>query len=313
MTQLQSAPPRRDAKPRTDLLSRKFFNPSDRQLAWLLILPGLALIVLLLLAPVLLAVMDSFRDVRMGDTEGPFVGFANYLALYQDPAFLSALWRSLVWTVANVGLQTAVGLGMALVLHANIRGKIFVRTAALLPYVVPIVVVALVWRFILNPSQGIVSLPHAHGFGDAPTGLLNSEATAFLTTALISVWRFTPFMLILFLARLQTVPRELYDAAAVDGAGYWRTFSAVTLSWLKPVIVVAMLLRTLWIFADFDIIYLMTAGGPLQSTTTLPLLVRAAGFAENDAGKASAVGTVIALILLVVYIIYLKVFDKNKT
>lgn len=288
------------------------YEESDRRLAWLLVAPGLGLMGLLLLAPLALAVVDSVHATSMATGSGPFVGLANYAELLLSEEFYRALIRTVLWVITNVVGQTLVGLAVALVLHESFRGRGVVRAIVLIPYVAPIIVVALVWRFILNETFGLVSYPQAYGWTDTTPTLLSRPDTALPTVLLVNIWRYVPFMVILFLARMQTVPPELYDAAAVDGAGYWRSTWSITIAWLRPVIVIAMLLRTIWAFADFDLLFLLAHGGPLSATTTLPLLLRTIAFDRLDGGMASALGVTMAAVLFGAYLVYQRAYRKSE-
>jgi multiple sugar transport system permease protein len=244
---------------------------------------------------------------------GPFVGLENYVTLIQAPEVREAAGRTLVWTVANVAIQTVLGMMIALLVHAGLRGQTLARGLVLFPYMVPAIVVALVFRFLFNDVTGVVNylLISAH-LVTRPVAWLSSPDSALWAAIAVNCWKYTPFMVIVFLARLQTVPLELYDAARIDGATAWDEFRYVTFPWIRPVLLIAMLLRTIWTVNDFDLIYLLAFGGPLSATTTVPILIRGIAFSKQDIGMASALALCAALLLCVAAWIYLREYRRSE-
>ena len=187
-----------------------------------------------------------------------------------DPLFYNRCGRRL-YDDAHL-FQTVLGVGIALLLHRTIFGIAFFRGLLLFPYIVPTVVIALIWRWIFNPEIGVVNYGlQAAGIINAPIYWLSTPTMAMASTIMLNVWKYTPFVVICVLARLQTVPLELYDAAKVDGAGTIRRFFDVTLPQLREVLVVVIVFRTIWTFNKFEEIYLLTKGGPGTSTFNLAI------------------------------------------
>jgi ABC-type sugar transport system permease subunit len=255
---------------------------------------------------------DSTFSIHTLTRARRFVGADNYLWLAQDPGVRAALGRSLVWTAGTVLGQVLVALGLALLLNRQIAGRGLYRTLVLFPYIVPTVVAALIFRFMLEPTVGIVNyLLQAGGLIAAPQAWLATPSTAMTAVILIGIWKHMPFMVVLLLGRLQAVPTELYEAARIDGSNAWQELRHITLPWLLPVLTVAMLLRTIWAFNEFDIIYLLTSGGPLTATTTMPLIIRQIAFSTLDMGKASAVALAMCVMLLGAVGLYFCIYQRS--
>ncbi len=286
----------------------------DRLFATAMVLPAVVLLTALAIYPFLTAVQSSFYRIHTLTRVERFVGLQNYRLILQDAVFWASLGRSLVWTVTGVGVQLVLGLAVSLLLHAELRGRFLARGIVLFPYLVPAVVAALVWRFMLNPLTGFANyvLVDVLGIVREPVAWLADPGTALAAVIAVGIWKFTPFMVILFLARLQTTPPELYEAARIDGAGPWRAFRFVTLPWLMPTILVAALLRTIWMFNHFDVVYLMAFGGPVQATTTLPVLIRATAFEYHQMGMAAAISMCMVAILTVLAYHYARLYRKAE-
>jgi ABC-type sugar transport system permease subunit len=222
--------------------------------------PALAAIALVALFPIAWTLWESLHlhDLRMPWRGRPFVGVANYAEIAGDLRFWGALAHTVMFTVAVVTLEVVLGLALALLLDQPVRGRGALRVAALLPWAIPTVVVALVWRFIFEIQ--------------APWWFV-SPSVAWVPIVAADVWRMTPFVAILLLAGLQQIDPAIYEAARMDGAGMWRRFREITLPLLKPALVVAVLFRALDAFRVFDLIFVMTGGGP--GTATEPLSVYA--------------------------------------
>jgi ABC-type sugar transport system permease subunit/ABC-type glycerol-3-phosphate transport system substrate-binding protein len=260
----------------------------DARLAWPLVLPALAVIGLVALFPLGWTVWESlhFHDLRMPWRGRPFVGLDNYAALLSSGRFWSAFGRTLIFTAASVSLELVIGLAVALVLDWSIRARGALRALALLPWAIPTVVAALVWRFLFEPS-----------------GWLTHSLLAWVPLVLADVWKTTPFVALLLLAGLQTIDARLYEAARIDGAGAWQRLRFVTLPLLRPAIVVALLFRTLDAFRVFDLPYVLTGGGPGTATEPIALLTFSTLLSSLRFGYGAALsvlvfGTAFSLALL---------------
>ena len=266
---------------------------TDRQLSLLMVAPALSLMVFYVLYPLWVVVSSSFMSFSRLAGPGTWVGLDNYRWLIEGQQFLPALGKSVYYTVANIVLQTILGLLIAVLLNLSLPGRNLARGVILFPFIVPGVVAAFVWNYMFDDLTGVVNyvLLSTHVLKD-PIGWLSSPATAMNTVVAISIWKYEPVMIILFLARLQTVPTEIVEAARVDGANALQLLRYVVLPWMLPVVMIAIMLRTITMFNEFDLPYLLTQGGPLSSTLTLPVVIRQLLVGSFSPGRASAVSTV---------------------
>lgn len=286
---------------------------SDRQLAMLLVAPAAMLLVVFAVYPFARAAFDSLFDVNFLTGDREFIGSENYYEVVTDPQIRAAFVRSFLWTAGNVVIQVFLGVGVALLLNAGLRGQVVARGLVLIPYMVPAVVVALVFRFLFNDVTGLVNYGLLKvGLVDDPVSFLGSTQSVLATLIAVNCWKYTPFVVIVVLARLQTVPTSLYEAAALDGANRRLTFMHVTLPWIMPVVIVAMLLRTIWTAYDFDLPYLLAFGGPLDSSTTVPIFIRELAFAQQEIGLASALSVCVAILLVVGAVVYLRAYSRSE-
>lgn len=240
--------------------------------AWALASPALAIIGLVALVPILWTFWESLHlhDLRMPWLGRPFVGLANYAEALGAPRFWSTLGHTAFFVAASVTLELSAGLLLAMALDKVTRARGLVRTAVLLPWAIPTVVVALVWRFIFESPDGLMTALLAGAGVASPTWFADAVA-AWVPLLLADAWKTTPFVAILLLAGLQGIDRSLYEAAEVDGAGAWRQFTDVTLPMLRPALLVAALFRSLDAFRVFDLVYVMTGGGPGTATEPIAL------------------------------------------
>lgn len=273
----------------------------------MLIAPTVLVFCAVIVYPLISAIYLSFFNIFTPTLQGEFVGLGNYVELLQTGQFWNALGNTLIWTVGTLTLQIIFGVGMALVLHQNIWFRSLARSLILFPYFISTVVAVLVWKWLFNDLYGILNhLLITAGLIDFPLDYLGSMPNAMISVILVGAWKYFPFVVIAVLARLQTIPDSLYEAAKIDGAGPIARFFDVTLPQLREVLVVIILLRAIWDFKEFDLIFLLTGGGPLSDTQTLPLLVYQEAFALNDMGKASAYAVMMMAIMLVFMIVYIR-------
>lgn len=283
--------PRRAAKGRGPQGPRRRGRNGRRDLlvSIALLLPAGSVIVMLIGVPLATVVADSFTDRSFMRPVARFVGLENYTNLLGGPIFWQTLGRSLIWTGASVVLQIVIGLLFALLLNRRFRGRGLLRGLFLLPWVTPVVVVALIWKWMLNDLYGVIN-----GF----LGGINpdwahlawfSDRSLVLATVIgVNVWRGVPFTMIILLAGLQSVPKELVEAASVDGAGRLRTFVNVTLPHLRGIILTVAMIFTMFNFNNFDLVYLATRGGPADRTMILPVKTYEVAFNGLQIGEAGA-------------------------
>ena len=283
--------------------ARRLGSHAFRRLGWYAyLLPVTLLLAAVYAYPFVSAIWLSFWQRNLlYPLDDRFVGLANYTRLLsQETAFRQVLANSVIFTVGSVVFEYLLGLGSALLLASRrIRFRNLFRSIVLLPYVVPIAVNSLVWKFMLSPSYGPVNrilsqlglerVRHVNWLGE--------PGLALGTVVFVNVWRSFPLYTIVLLAALSSIPVEEYEAAAIDGASRWQSFRYVTLPGIKDVSVLIVLLHLIWTFANFDVIYLLTKGGPLQSTEVLPTFLYRQAFEYFDMGYAAAVGVTILVIL----------------
>ena len=269
-------------------------RPVDRTAltGWLFIAPAMILAFALVVYPFTYNVWLSFID-RTARRPGEFVGPDNYLRILSDADLLATTWRTVLWTVGVVGGQIVLGLGLAIVLNRRFAGRGWARASLLIPYALSTVTVVFVWRWMLNDINGVVNFSlMSLGVIGSPIVFLNGPVSAMLTVIVVGIWQATPFTVILLLAGLQSIPRELYDACQVDGGSKWTEFYHVTLPLLRPVLATVILIKTIWTFNWFDLVWLFTAGGPADATRILPIAVYEEGFRKFQFSQAAAIGVV---------------------
>lgn len=262
---------------------------------------------ILIVGPALYAISLSFYEQQSLTSDPVWVGFANYARVLASGEFWNALWNGFVYAMAAIVLQVVLGIGFALLLHQPFYGRSLLRGLAFLPYLLPTVVAVLTFKWMIDGSLGIVTIV-LDTLGLPPIYWFETESAAMISVILVSVWLWTPFVTTTFLAGLQTVPAQLYEAARVDGAGPIRRFFHVTLPALRPILIVIILLRGVWMFNKFDIIWLTTGGGPLGATEHLPVLAYRQAFTLFDLGSGAAIATLSFLVLLVIVTLYFWLF-----
>ena len=275
---------------------------SERWLFRAMVAPGFLIALAIILFPVLYAIQLSFYTAQSFVAKFTFVGVNNYLNIFSDPSYWQDLGHSLFYAVTTVVLQLVVGIGIASVLNQQFLGRNLLRGVALLPYVLPTVSAAYVWRWLLDPNNGLASGLLANlGFG--VVDWFGAPIPAWISLIFISVWQWSPFVTITYLAGLQGVPAELYEAARLDGASSWQCFLRITLPSLKPVLLVILLLRGIFMFNKFDMVWLLTQGGPLNATENLPVLAYQKTFNTFDIGGGAA--TAVSIFVMLVAVIWL--------
>ncbi|MFJ8958373.1 carbohydrate ABC transporter permease [Lentzea sp. NPDC102401] len=273
-----------------------------------LIAPTLVLMAVFLVYPIASVGWFSLRQHTVTQPwKNGFIGFENFRRmLFEDQLFWQSLVFSAKWVAVEVGLQLVLGLILALIVNETFVGRALARSLVFSPWAVSGVLTTGIWILLYNPSTGIFQQLAQWGIGDPGTSVLGDPATVFPATVVTELWRGVPFFAILLLADLQTIPNDLYEAAAVDGAGRWRRFVSVTLPHLRDAIVLSTLLRAVWEFNNVDLIYTLTGGGPANQTTTLPLYVARKAVDSHDFGYGSALTMAGFVILLFFSVLYLR-------
>ena len=280
---------------------------------WLLMLPALLLLVALTLYPVLYGVWISFFNKHSFFPQQTWVGFDNYLYILRDPEFWASVWRGSVYAISTIVLQIALGVGTALVLNEAFPGRNLVRSIVIFPYVVPTVIAVILWKWLLNSQFGLINyLIEAMGLTDQPISFMGRN-WIMVSLIIVSVWQFFPFVVIGVLARLQTIPQELYDAAAVDGANALQRFFHVTLPQLMSVLFVIVLLRSIWMFTKFDTPWLMIQGGGAETyIRTLPIYTYMRTFSYYEAGLGSAMAVLMFVMLAAATAVYFAIWRREQ-
>ena len=266
---------------------------------WIYLSPALTIIATVLIVPLVIGISYSVRKFSAFRSE--YVGLGQYRTMLGDDVLHGALLNTLWWTAGSLFFQFFLGLGLALLLNRPFHGRKLVQGLVFLPWAVPTFLTGLTWTWLFNPVIG--PLPHvfyAIGLQAEPVTILANPATAMWGPIIANVWFGIPFFAITLLAARKSIPAELYEAAAIDGASAWQQFSKVTLPFLAPTIAITVMLRTVWIATFADLIFVMTAGGPAGSTNTIATYIYVSAFRALDKGYASAVA-VLLLALLIIY------------
>lgn len=265
---------------------------------WGLLSPALLILVGLVVYPFFYAIWLSFSDKSVGEA-GHFVGLANFRYVIAWPQFQTALYNTLVFTLSAVTIKFVLGMAVALVLNQQIRARNFFRAFLLLPWVMPAFVVYLMWRWLYDPLQGLINYALLDwGVVTRPIAFLSSRETAMISVIIAHSWRGFPFYAMSFLAGMQTIPQELYEAAEVDGASRWQRFLYITLPGLYHIIGVVLLLSTIWTANAFEPVYLLTGGGPSDATMVYTMLVYVMGMVNLRLGEAAAVSVLFLPVLI---------------
>lgn len=268
--------------------------------------PALLVTALLVLLPVLDTLWLSLHDVILFRPRSqPFVGLTNYGHALTDPVFWSSLGNSLIWVGTAVSLQFLLGLGTALLLNRSFAWRSVARALVVVPWALPSVIIGLIWTWMLDFNLGVLNeIMVRIGLLSHPVAWLAQPNTAMIAVILAVVWQGFPFFAVTLLAGLQSIPAELYEAAAIDGAGAWSNFRYVTLPGLAGVIATTLLLRMIWVANSLDLILIMTGGGPGTATQTLPLHAFLTAWSGGNYGQGSALAVLLTLILLGVVVLH---------
>jgi len=269
--------------------------------AYFFILPAFVVLFCIFIYPLIYSLIKSLYDVRLYQLKegGEFVGIANFLKMLRDSDVFRAWVRTLLFMCIAVSLELILGLGIALLLNLQFRGRRFVRSAVLLPLMLTPVVLGINFKMMFNYLYGLANYS-LRMLGLSPILWLSGMPWAMIACFIAEVWNQTPFVSLVLLAGLQSIPSELYEAARVDGASRWQTFREISLPLLTPAILVAVFWRSIATFRIFDVIYVMTGGGPVTYTETLSILVYRIGFRKGLLGYAAATsyGMIVFVLIL---------------
>jgi multiple sugar transport system permease protein len=279
------------------------------------LVPALLFTVFVLGYPLVQNLINSFSDVSMITGRNGWSGLDNYERVLGDKLFWGSFRNTSLYAVVGTVLALVIGLGFALLLNLKL-GKISTLMGCLytVPWVISPVVAGFAWKWLLNDNFGVVNYWLAYlGLAKMGTTWLGDPSTALFCIMLARIWQFYPFAMVMFLAGLQSIPQEQYEAAAVDGATMIKRFFYITLPNLKTVTSVLLVLGVIWSFNDFNMVFVMTRGGPMNSSMVLPVLVREFSFVHFDLGKGSALSVMIFALLTTLSFLYLKVISRGES
>ena len=285
----------------------------ERRTALLLILPSLAVVFGIILYPLLRTLWTSLFDVNSPFPGSyPFVGLGNYRRTLTNPDFWAAVRRTAYFTIVSTLLELGLGILLGLLMNVQFRGRWLLRSIMVLPWALPTIVNGTMWRWIFNPDYGALNalLTQLHILSHYRSWL-GSPSLALNMVVLADVWKNTPLAAFLVLAGLQTIPKELFEAARVDGAGPIRTFFRITLPLLRPTILIILVVRTIEAFKVFDIIYVMTRGGPANGTQTVAYYTYLQAFSNQLFGYGAALAYMMALFILGIALVYIRLLRQE--
>jgi multiple sugar transport system permease protein len=277
----------------------------EQKTGWTLVLPALILLLLVYAYPILRAFWLSVYTQNLGtELQRVFSGFSNYQRMVGDGRFWQSLWNTTIFTTTSVFLELILGIGVALVLNQAFKGRSIVRTITLIPWALPTAIMGVAWAWIFNDQYGVVNdILRRLGLIDTGISWLGDPTLAMIAVILADVWKTTPFIALLLLAGLQSISQDLYEAHSLDGATPWQSFWSVTVPLLMPQIVIALLFRFAQAFAIFDLIQVMTGGGPGGATETVSIYIYSTVMRYLDFGYGSALIVVTFLILVAAVVI----------
>ena len=287
---------------------------NDTRTGILLIMPTVLLLCLLILFPILYNIWISFYAKHAFLPMQSWVQFGNYLDLLKDEQFWISVKLSFIFTLTSTAFQIVLGVAVALLLQQRFVGRLFARGVILFPYMLPTIVSIVLWKWVLNDQYGIVNyLLQAWHLIKQPIVWI-SPGNMMGTLVTVSIWTYFPFVVINVLARLQVIPTQLYEAAKVDGASAFRRFIHVTLPQLKEVLFVVILLRGIWMFTKFDIVWLWAGdfGGLGEGVRTLPLYTYMKTFGQYQVGMGAALANIMFMMLMIAVTIYFRVFRRDE-
>jgi multiple sugar transport system permease protein len=264
------------------------------------LIPAWLLLVAVALVPLLYSLAGSFTNASLLNTQSDFVGFDNYLQLFRDSRFVDSLLNTLLISALSILVQMPIGFGLAVLLNRQLRGTAFFRTSLIMPILLTPVAVGLMWRLMMNVDNGVIA-GTLRMFGLAPIDWLGDRAVALWSIVFVDSWQNTPFVMLLILAGLQNLPDGPIEAARVDGAGTFRLYRHVILPILSPVALVVLMIRVVESIKLFDIIYILTSGGPGTATQNISLLDFRFGFTFMQTSLAAALGILIAIGMMPIF------------
>ncbi|MFX3631492.1 MAG: carbohydrate ABC transporter permease [Candidatus Pristimantibacillus sp.] len=277
----------------------------------LFVLPAMLIVVLLLIYPILSSIYFSFTSRHLIKSSVDWVGFDNFVFVLTNKDFYIAFVNSIKWTVLSIVGQLLLGFTTALALNKIPKYSGFFRTLLIIPWAFPAIVIAFAWKWIFNDVYGFIpNLMTKVGITDQNLNFFADPNFVFGAVVFINIWFGAPLFMVNILSALKTIPTEQYEAAVMDGATAWQSFWSITVRHIRGVIGLLVVLRTIWIFNNFDLLYLITGGGPSDLTTTLPIFAYKVGWGMKQLGVASAITVILLLFLLTICMLYFRLLNK---
>ncbi|MFZ8765285.1 carbohydrate ABC transporter permease [Enterococcus diestrammenae] len=288
----------------TKIPKRRFSKEGiNKKNAYFYMLPAIIFMVTLIGIPLIQVIWNSFHAKSLTNPAlNDFIGFENYSKVFADTLFMGNMKNTVIWTIGSVLGEIVLGLIVGIALNQKIKGRVFFRSMIIVPWIVPIAVAGLTWSWMLNPDYGIVNyLLEKTGIIEESIYWLGNKNTALLTVTFINIWRTFPYWVISILAGLQTIPDELHEAAAMDGASITKRFFNVTLPGIKSVLSTLIFMHIVWTSVNFDFIWITTEGGPNYASETLPIMIYRYAMKNYDIGKSSVLSVIMIIILLAIF------------
>ncbi len=281
---------------------------------WLMLAPAVVVVAGMILYPAVNALWLSVTSTNfLNIADQNFIGLANYEEIFTSGVFYTALGQSAIWTFGSVAVQLTLGMVGALILNSRIRARGVIRGLVLVPWATPSVLVALMAMWMLDPNLGIINrLLQDVGVLGEPKAFFADPSTVLPTLMVVNIWAGVPFFAVMILAALQGVPLELLEAAKIDGANAWQSFWRVTVPMISSTLMITTILRLIWTANYFDLMLILTNGGPANASLTLPLLAYQTAYNGFEFGKAAAVGTVQAAIMACFIVVYIRQVKKSE-
>jgi multiple sugar transport system permease protein len=288
------------------------FTNKGKRVGYWFIMPAVITLILLVTYPLLYGVYLSFFNTNLIN-RWDFVGLEHYISIFSDTKFLKSIWLTLQYTFWVVVGHFVVGMILALTLNLNLKGQTFFRVILILPWLFPEVVVALLWKWLFNPMYGLINAALLNlGWIDQPVSWLGQEKIAFAAVIIVSIWKGFPMVMMLLLAGLQNISKDLYEAASIDGATRFKAFRYVTIPGLMPVLSVTLILDTVWWFKHFNMIWILTAGGPGNATNVVSIDIFKQAFEYFQFGPASAMAVMVFFICFLIGYVYRRLLGNGN-
>ncbi len=290
------------------------YAKKERLLAWALIVPAFIVVFALIFMPIVRAFWMSLHtiDFKRPALGQPFVGLENYIDVFQDGFFWASVGRTVYFMAVSIAIELVIGVAIALLLNQEFKGRGALRAIILIPWALPITIDAIMWKWIFNPNYGALnSLLWQLGLIDSYRAWLSDPFGALNMVIVADMWKVTPLVVLLTLAALQTIPKNLYEAAVVDGAGHWYSFWHITLPLLRPALAIILVIRTMDAFKVFDIIYIMTSGGPSDGTKVIAYYTYLEAFSYLRFGRGAALAYLMTFFIAIMAYIYIRLVSRE--